>query len=62
MRVFVDPNICQRHGQCEYFAPEVFQLNEDSELEYKPEVAEDVRDSVEEAARGCPTQAIRIEQ
>jgi ferredoxin len=61
MRITVDPGICQRHGQCEFFAPAVFRLTEEMELEYVRRPDEGERESVEEAARGCPTQAITLD-
>jgi ferredoxin len=61
IRVTVDRDVCQRHGQCEFFAPEVFRLTDDMELEYNPAPDETLRDDVEEAARACPTQAIRVD-
>ena len=61
MRIVVDQAVCQRHGLCSFFAPEIFNLRDDLELEYveKPDLA--YREGVEEAAQACPTQAIQLD-
>lgn len=62
MRLFVDPDVCQRHGRCAFLAPDVFRLSDDlEELEYVREPAEAYRLDVEEAVAACPTQAIELE-
>jgi ferredoxin len=62
IRVVVDRDVCQNHGQCVFAAPQVFELDDDGELvQLQDEVGEDLRDVVEEAADVCPTQAITIE-
>lgn len=61
MRVTVDLNLCQDHGQCAIAAPKVFRMNDDGKLEYVSDVDDSYRDEVEEAADVCPVQAIEIE-
>jgi ferredoxin len=62
IRVVVDREVCQNHGQCVFAAPQVFELDDDGELaQLQDEVGEDLRANVEEAADVCPTQAITIE-
>jgi ferredoxin len=62
IRVVVDRDLCQNHGQCVFAAPQVFELDDDGELvQLQDEVGEDLRANVEEAADVCPTQAITIE-
>lgn len=61
MRVSVDPDRCQSHGQCEFVAPAVFTVNDDGDLEYDDAPGETHREPVERAVRRCPAQAIRIE-
>ena len=34
MKVIVDMDLCQDHGQCAIAAPEVFRINDDGHLEY----------------------------
>ena len=70
MKVIVDLNKCNDHGQCVYSAPEVFSLNGRGELSFRDEARdlyvsdqldESLRDGLEEAADICPMQAIEIE-
>ena len=62
IRVLVDRELCQNHGQCVFAAPQVFELDEDGELvQLQDEVDEELRPNVEEAADVCPTQAITID-
>ena len=61
MRVVVDLDTCQDHGQCVFAAPEVFRLDESGKLAYVAEPDGALRDAVEEAADVCPLQAIRLE-
>ncbi|MFF7122320.1 MULTISPECIES: ferredoxin [unclassified Streptomyces] len=61
MKVVVDMNKCQDHGQCVFAAPDVFQLDTDGRLTYVSDPGDALRDEVEEAADVCPLQAIRIE-
>lgn len=61
MKVHVDMNLCQSHGDCVFAAPEVFELPEDDVLVWKEEVGEEQRAAVENAVEACPMAAIRIE-
>ncbi|MFF4569323.1 ferredoxin [Streptomyces sp. NPDC001410] len=61
MKVVVDMNKCQDHGQCVFAAPDVFQLDTDGRLAYVSDPDDALCDEVEEAADVCPLQAIRIE-
>jgi ferredoxin len=70
MRVVVDLNKCQDHGQCVFFAPQVFSLDGQGRLSFRHEATdeyrsgeldESLRDDVEEAADVCPLQAIAVE-
>jgi len=62
IRVVVDRDVCQDHGQCVFAAPQVFELDEEGKLVVlQDEVDESLRDNVEEAADVCPVQAITIE-
>ena len=58
--VIVDMDLCDRHGDCEFAAPAVFQLDEEGELRYEPHPPESERENVEQAVQACPVQAIRI--
>lgn len=63
MKIAVDLELCEAHGDCVVSAPQVFDLGEDDDvvqvLDAKP--AEHLREAVDLAARMCPVRAIRIE-
>jgi ferredoxin len=61
MKVVVDMNKCQDHGQCVFAAPDVFSFDDAGRLAYVSDPDEALRAEVEEAADVCPLQAIRIE-
>jgi ferredoxin len=61
MKVHVDMNLCQSHGECVFVAPDLFDLGDDDVLVWKEEVDESRRADVEEAVRACPMTAISIE-
>lgn len=57
MRITVDRNLCQDHGQCTIAAPNVFsQRRREARVRPHPDDAE--RAAVEEAVDVCPAQAI----
>jgi ferredoxin len=60
MKLTVDMNLCQDHGQCAIAAPAVFQMDENSKLVYEGEFDDALLSQVEEAADVCPVQAIFI--
>ena len=71
MKVIVDLNKCQDHGQCVYSAPSIFSLDENGRLSFRhqaqdkyvsDDLDEALLDDAEEAADVCPLQAIDIEQ
>ncbi|WP_445527605.1 ferredoxin [Streptomyces cyslabdanicus] len=61
MKVVVDMNKCQDHGQCVFAAPDVFSFDDAGRLAYVSDPDDELREEVEEAADVCPLQAIRIE-
>ena len=61
MKVHVDMNLCQAHGECVFAAPDVFELHDDDTLTGGEEVGEDRRAEVEQAVQACPMMAIRVE-
>lgn len=60
MKVYVDRNLCENHGQCALVAEDVFQMNDGGILEYDPEPQDERHDEVVEAADLCPVQAIFV--
>jgi len=61
IKVHVDMNLCQSHGECVYAAPGVFELGDDDVLTWQEEVDESRRAELEEAVNVCPMLAIRLE-
>jgi ferredoxin len=61
MKVTVDMNVCQDHGQCAIAAPDVFQINAEGKLEYIGNPDDGMREYVEDAADACPVQAIAVD-
>ena len=59
LEISIDREVCMGSGNCSFWAPGVFDLDDDGvavvvDLDAAPE------DKVILAAQGCPTQAIRI--
>ena len=61
MKVHVDMNLCQSHGECVFAAPDVFDLGDDDVLVWKEDVDASQRAELEQAVQVCPMAAIRIE-
>ena len=61
MKVLVDMNLCQSHGECVAVAPDVFELGDNDVLQWKEDVDESRRADMEQAVEVCPMMAIRIE-
>ena len=62
MKVNVDMNLCQSHGECVTVAPDVFRLGDDDVLVWQEDVSEDRREAIEEAVNVCPMMAISIDE
>lgn len=61
MRVNVDYDLCDSHGECMAVAPEVFEVRDDDLLYVLDEQPpEHLREQVEAAARRCPKLAITV--
>ncbi len=62
MKIIIDWDLCQGHGNCTGEAPEVFRLNDQGNLELLMEEAPlSLAKELDLAVRYCPTGAIRIE-
>jgi ferredoxin len=61
MRLSVDRSLCDLHGQCVFAAPEVFSFAEDGELQYLPEVPDELADKARAAALVCPAAAVEVQ-
>lgn len=60
MRVEVDLDRCEAHGECAMAAPAVFELDDEDQLHHESRPDDALRPEVERAVRACPTQAIRL--
>lgn len=61
MRVEVDPNICEAHGQCNVIAPEVYDLDDAGYcLIHQPEVPRHLEGPARGGAIACPVRAITV--
>ena len=62
MRIVLDLQLCQGHGQCELYAPQLFSLDESSGLAVllveRPEAA--LHAAARDAASACPVRAITL--
>ncbi len=62
MRIVVDYDLCESNAVCMEVAPEVFEVRDDDFLYVlQEEPPEELREKMDEAARRCPKQAIKIE-
>jgi ferredoxin len=60
-KVVVDLDVCESNALCTGIAPEVFELDDASQLHLLVDrVDESLRSAVEKAARICPRQAITV--
>jgi ferredoxin len=62
MKVRVDLDRCQSHGECCFVAPEVFELDADDVLRWIEEPDDAMRERIELAASVCPVQAITLDR
>jgi ferredoxin len=62
VKVTVDETLCSGCGVCEEMAPDVFEMNDAGLVAVKVDpIPEDLQESTQEAADGCPSGAILIE-
>jgi len=63
MKVIVDDTRCQGHARCVFFAPEIFDIDDEGyagvKLGYET-VPDEHQESVKKACANCPEQAIKI--
>ena len=62
MKVIVDYDLCEANAICMQQAPEIFEVDDEDNLNVlQEEVPERLREKLEDAVRLCPRQALRIE-
>ena len=54
MKVRVDRDLCDLHGQCVFAAPELFRFDDDGELQYPPRGAQRARGEGRRGGVGVP--------
>ncbi|MEU6100547.1 ferredoxin [Streptomyces flaveolus] len=62
MRITVDMNLCESHGQCVFAAPEIFSFDDDDYLVYEAAPRDTLLDRAQKAAAVCPVRAITLSQ
>lgn len=63
MKMILDYELCEGHGECVVAAPEIFDLDEDGEkaVLLQEEPREELRVQATEAVKVCPIAALRLE-
>lgn len=59
LEIRIDPEVCMGSGNCQFWAPGVFDLGEDG-IAVVVDPAGEPEEKVVLAARGCPTGAITV--
>ncbi|WP_181780000.1 ferredoxin [Pseudonocardia pini] len=60
MKINVDLDRCEDHGQCVFAAPSVFEFGDDDTLHWTAEAPDTMRGDIEHAATSCPVAAITL--
>ncbi len=60
MKVEVDTDLCQAHGECVFAAPEIFELDDEDQIHWVEDPDESLRDKALQAAKVCPVSAIKV--
>jgi ferredoxin len=60
VRIVVDFDVCEKHGQCVETVPEVFWFDDAGALQHRGEADGDLAAGAEDAQFLCPTQAITV--
>lgn len=62
MKLLVDYDLCEGHGECAIAAPDVFDLDESGEkvVLLQEEPGEELREQVVEAVKICPIAALQL--
>lgn len=61
MKIRAHPSLCQGHGECHRFAPEIYHLDADGHIDvHRVEVPPELELRVDMGAACCPHQAITV--
>jgi ferredoxin len=60
MRIAVDMDLCQNHGQCVFAAPEIFSFDDDENLLYEENPDPALREQAGRAEAACPVRAVVV--
>jgi ferredoxin len=60
MRLLVDRDVCDLHGQCVFTAPALCRFDEAGKLEFTAEVPAELEANARAAVSVCPTGAIKL--
>ena len=60
VRITVDFDVCEKHGQCVEAAPDLFWFDDAGDLQHRSEVDDTLAAGAEDAQFLCPTQAITV--
>lgn len=60
-KIVPDWDLCEANGICEAMAPDIFEINDDDQLDIHDDVVTDENQArVERAVAGCPKSALSI--
>jgi len=62
MKAKVNPDLCDGMSVCEQVCPDVFEVKDGTSTVKVDTVPPDAKESCRQAAEGCPTSAISIEE
>ena len=60
MRVHIDRDRCGGIGVCQSLAPEVFELDDEGDVQVRVDSSRDVSAEIAAAVEGCPAQALSV--
>jgi len=60
MKVEVDTDLCQAHGECIFAAPQIFELDDEDQIHWVSSPDDGLRDKARQAAKVCPVSAIKV--
>ena len=60
MKVEVDTDLCQAHGECVFVAPEIFELDDEDQIHWVEHPDESLREKALQAVKVCPVSAIKV--